>query len=88
MFSLESDKMTVFWPNDSLTFTFYVIISKSIPNRATFVKEVFDLMFSFKSDEMTVFWPNDSITFTFYVIISNSIPNWATFVKEVFWNHV
>ena len=41
MFSLESDEMTVLWPNDSLTFTFYVIISNIIPNPATFVKEVF-----------------------------------------------
>ena len=41
MFSLESDEMTVFWPNDSLTFTFYVKISNGIPNWATFVKEVF-----------------------------------------------
>ena len=32
MFTLESDK---------ITFTFYVIISNSIPNWATFVKEVF-----------------------------------------------
>ena len=41
MFSLESDEMTALWPNDSLTFTFYVIISNIIPNWATFVKEVF-----------------------------------------------
>ena len=41
MFSLESDEMTVLWPNDSLTFIFYVIISNIIPNPATFVKEVF-----------------------------------------------
>ena len=85
MFTLESDEMTALWLNDSLTFTFYVIISKSIPNWATFVKEVFDSMFSLESDKMTALWPNDSLTFTFYVIISNSIPNWATFVKEVFW---
>ena len=57
----------------------------SIPNWATFVKEVFDLIFSLESDKMTALWTNESITFTFYVIISNSIPNWATFVKEVFW---
>ena len=85
MFSLESDKMTVFWPNDSLTFTFYVIISNSIPNQTTLVKEVIHSMFSLESDEMTASWPNDSLTFTFYFIISNSIPNWVTFVKEVFW---
>ena len=41
MFSLESDEMTTLWPNYSLTFTFYLIISNSIPNWATFVKEVF-----------------------------------------------
>ena len=41
MFSLESDEMTAFWPNDSLTFTFFEIISNGILNRATFVKEVF-----------------------------------------------
>ena len=40
-FSLVSDKMTALGPNDSSTFTFYVIISNSIPNWATFVKEVF-----------------------------------------------
>ena len=85
MFSSESDKMTALWRNDSLTFTFYAIIPNSIPNWASFVKEVFDLMFSLESDEMSVFWPNDSLTFTFNVIISNSIPNWATFEKEVFW---
>ena len=66
MFSLESDEMTVLWPYDNLTFTFYVIISNSIPNWATFVKEVFDSMFSLESDEMTALWPNDSLTFTFY----------------------
>ncbi len=88
MFSLESDKMTALWPNDSLTFTFYVIISNGIPNWATFVKEIFDSKFSLESDEMTALWTNDSLTFTFYVIISNSIPNWATFVKEIFWFEV
>ena len=81
MFNLESDEMTAIWPNDSSTFTFYVIISNSILNWATFVKEVFDSMFSLKSDEMTALWPNDSWTFTFYAIFSSSIPNWATFVK-------
>ena len=75
MFSLESDKMTAFWPNESLTFTFYVIFSNMIPNWATFVKEVFDSVFSLESDEMTALWPNDSLTFTFYVLFSNSVPN-------------
>ena len=85
MFSLESDKMTALWLNDSLTFTFSVIFSNSIPNWAIFVKKVFDSMFSLESDEMTALWPNDNLTFTFYMIISNSILNWATFVKEVIW---
>ena len=43
MFSLGSDEMTALWPNDSLTFTFYVTFSKSIPNQTTFVEEVFRL---------------------------------------------
>ena len=34
----QSDKMTVVWWNDILTFTFYVIISKCIPNWETFEK--------------------------------------------------
>ena len=84
MFSLVSDEMTALGPNDSSTFTFYVIISNSIPNWATFVKEVFDLMFSLKNDKMTVLWANDSLTFSFYVILSNIIPYRATFIKEVF----
>ena len=66
-FSLESDKMTALWLDDSSTFTFYVPFSNSLPNWATFVKEVFYLMFSLESDEMTVFWPNDRVTFAFYV---------------------
>ena len=53
MFSLESDEMTALWPNGSITFTFYVTLSNSIPNWASFVKEVFDSTFSLKSDEMT-----------------------------------
>ena len=59
MFSLESDEMTAFWPNDSLTLSLYVTFSNSKPNWTTFVKEVFDSMFSLKSDEMTALWPND-----------------------------
>ena len=85
MFSLESDEMTALWPNDSLTFTFYVTISNSIPNWASFKKNIFDLVFSLESDEITAFLLNESLTFTFYVIFSNSIPNWTTVVKEVFW---
>ena len=45
MVNLESDEMTVLWPNDSLTFTFYVAFSNSIPNWTTFETEVFDSMF-------------------------------------------
>ena len=41
MFSLESDEMTALWPNDSFTFTFYVVFSNSMPNGTTFVKEIF-----------------------------------------------
>ena len=41
MFSAESDEMTALWPNNSLTFIFYVINSISITNWTTFVKEVF-----------------------------------------------
>ena len=81
MFSLKSDKMTAFRPNESLTFTFFVTFSNSIPNWRTFVKEVFDLMFSLESDKMAALWPNDTLTFTFYAIFSSRIPNWATFVK-------
>ena len=43
MFNLESDEMTGLWPNDSLTFTFYITFSNSIPNWTAFVKEVFRL---------------------------------------------
>ena len=41
MFSLKSDEMTAFRANDSMTFTFYVTFSNSIPNWTTCVKEVF-----------------------------------------------
>ena len=40
MISLEGDKMTALWPIDSLTLTFYVPFSNSIPNWTTFVNEV------------------------------------------------
>ena len=60
MFSLESDEMTGFWPNDTLTFTFYVRFSNSIPNSSNFVKEVFDSMLSLESIEMTALGPNDN----------------------------
>ena len=39
MFSLETDKMTALWPNESLTFTFNEPFSKGILNWTTFVKE-------------------------------------------------
>ena len=60
MLSLESDEMTVLWPNDSITFTFYVTFSNCIPHWTTFKKKFFDLMLSSKSDEMTAVWWNDS----------------------------
>ena len=41
MLSFQNDKMTALSPNQRLTFTFYEAFSNSIPNRATFVKEVF-----------------------------------------------
>ena len=59
MFSLESDETTAFSPNEILSFTFYVIISKSITNGETFAKEVFDFMLSIKSYKMTAMLPND-----------------------------
>ena len=74
MFSLESDKMTALWPNESLTFTVYVIFSNIIPNWTTFVKEV--LIISLESDKMTALWQNDSFNFPLYVTFSNSMPNW------------
>ena len=55
MFSLESDEMTALWPNDSLTFTFYMTFSNGIPNWSTIVKEAFDSMFSLGIDKMTAF---------------------------------
>ena len=60
MFTLESNEMIVFWANDNLTFPFYVIISNSISNIKTFVKEIFDSMFVLERDEMTAVWGNDS----------------------------
>ena len=81
MFSLESDEMTVLWPNDSLTFTFYVIISNSIPNQATFVKEVFSFDVYLRKWPNDGFLTNDTLTFTFYMTFLNSTPNWTTFVK-------
>ena len=63
MFSLESDKMTALWPNDSPNFTFYVPFSNRMPNWASFKKEVFK--FSLERDEMTAMWPNESLTSTF-----------------------
>ena len=81
MFSLESDKMSPLWPNDSLTFTFYMTFSNGIPNWSTIVKEAFDSMFSLGIDKMTALRQNDISPFTFYVIFSNITPNWTTFVK-------
>ena len=85
MISLKSDEMTALWPNDSLTFTFNLTFSNSIPNWTSLVKEVFYFNVSLQSDEMTALWPNDSLTFTFYVTFPKSITNWTTFVREDFW---
>ena len=57
MFTLESNEIIAFWAHENLTFTFYVIISNSIPNITTFVKEVFDSMFGLESDKMTALQP-------------------------------
>ena len=53
MFNLESGEMTALWPNDRLTFTFYVIFSISKPNWTTFGKNYFYSMLSLESEEMT-----------------------------------
>ena len=47
MVSLESDKMTAFWPNASITFTFYVTLSNGIPHWP-----IFDSGLRSESDEM------------------------------------
>ena len=61
MFSLESDKMTVLWPNDSITFTFYETFSNGIPNGTTSEKEFvwFDASLKNWRDDccMTLFKP-------------------------------
>ena len=51
MINLESDKMTALWPDDSLTFTFYVAFSYSIPNWTTFVQDFFDLILISEIDQ-------------------------------------
>ena len=38
-----SDELTALWPNDTLSFNFFMAFSNSIPNWITFVKEVFFL---------------------------------------------
>ena len=85
MFGLESDKMTALWPNNSLTFTFYMTFSNSIPDFTKYVKEVFDPIFTFESDKMTALQPNDNVAFTFYLTFSKSISIWAYLVTDVFW---
>ena len=77
MFSLESDKMTSLWPNDSLTFTFYVTFSNFIPNGRTFVKEVF-----WFDDQFIKGW-NDCFV-TQWQLNFNFLTYWAILVKEVF----
>ena len=55
MFSLESFEMTALWPNDDITFTFYVTFSNGIPHWT-----IFDSMLSSESDEVAAGWWNDS----------------------------
>ena len=55
MFSLESDEMIPLWPNDSLTFPFYVTFLKGIPNWTPFVQVFFDIMISLESEKLTGF---------------------------------
>ena len=49
----ESDKMTTMQPNDNLTF--FTTFSNSIPNRTTFVKEVFLVL----KDRFVTKWHNN-----------------------------
>ena len=60
MLSLESDKITAFWPMRVKLSLFMPYSHVVIPNRPTFVTQAFDTMFSLKSDDMTALWPNDS----------------------------
>ena len=46
MLSLESDKMTVLWRDDSITLVFYVTFSNVIPHWT-----IFDSMLSLESDQ-------------------------------------
>ena len=55
MISLESDKMTVLWPND----TFYVTSSISYQTEQISKKKFCYSMISSESYEMTAVWPND-----------------------------
>ena len=65
--SLESDKMTL-WPSDILAFTFYETFSKSIPNWAICLKQVFWFDDYFRKWKNDWFVTNDHLTFTFYLI--------------------
>ena len=72
MFSLESDEMTALWPNDSLTFTFYLTFSYSMPNWTTFVKEVFWFGVSFwkwRNDCFVTKWQLNFYFLLYFVII-------------------
>ena len=60
MIILESDEMTVLWPDDSINITFYVTYSNSIQNEQLLWKIFFDFMLSSENDEMTAVWPIDS----------------------------
>ena len=74
IFSSKSDEMTVVWPNDSWTLTFYAIFSNSVPNWRTF-----DLMFSLKKYNMTAVW---QLNFHSLSHILSSIPNQETSVNK------
>ena len=54
MVSLESDEMTAWWPNDSLTLTFYATFLNIIPTK------IFGSMLHLEFDKLTAFWANDS----------------------------
>ena len=65
--SMISLEMTL-WPTDILTFTFYETFSKSIPNWAICLKQVFWFDDYFRKWKNDWFVTNDHLTFTFYLI--------------------
>ena len=85
MHSLDCDEMTLLWPNDCMTMSFYQILSIRISNVTTVFKKFFDCMCSLDCDKMTVLWLNDCIIIVYYHKLSIRISNVTTFVREVFW---